>query len=625
MSDQEHGIPTGYRENLQSGNRTQVPPVGAYNTAQSRQLPEFPAPSQTSPTRSPPRKPVGAYERNPESTDSLAAPPPPPHRNGASSPSRYRHQPSTSRDQNIVAPGGGFLGVGGAGDSDQPYERDGQALRDIDNLSGSRMITPSPESDSASYQAQGASQPKMQRYSQSSTAPLSSHAAGMATKSSSPPRGIPAPGMLAYGYGYDSNMPSARSHRSDAYDAFVDPQDIAEDLDDGFEEQPTSRRNQFGAGAAAGASGAAVPSMLKAFGSRNPSYGQVPGGRNGDPEKSEWLRNNGGRSKRLKYIFGGLGVLIIIGIIAGVVGGIVATNPSSGGSDSSSSSSSSDSDSGNKYNINSPEVQALLHNKNLHKVFPAMDYTPLNGQYPACLTVPPDQNNVTLDVTMLSQLTPAIRLYGTDCDQTQMVLTAIDKLEMNDTMKVWLGVWLENNSTTNNRQLNQMYDILDTYDSSHFAGVIVGNEVLFREDMTEEELGQVLNTVRQKLVSKGIDLPVSTSDLGDNWTSALAADSDIVMSNVHPFFAGVKPDAAPGWTWEFWTTHDVILAQGSGGSYPKNIISETGWPSAGGNDCGTGYKCPTSTAGAIAGIDELNDFMKGWVCPSMANGTTFFW
>lgn len=24
-------------------------------------------------------------------------------------------------------------------------------------------------------------------------------------------------------------------------------------------------------------------------------------------------------------------------------------------------------------------------------------------------------------------------------------------------------------------------------------------------------------------------------------------------------------------------------------------------------------------------FDELNEFMEGWVCPSMANGTTYFW
>jgi exo-beta-1,3-glucanase (GH17 family) len=78
-------------------------------------------------------------------------------------------------------------------------------------------------------------------------------------------------------------------------------------------------------------------------------------------------------------------------------------------------------------------------------------------------------------------------------------------------------------------------------------------------------------------------------------------------------------------TWSFWQTHDVILKSENGAKYPTNIISETGWPSQGGNDCGTGAKCATKTEGAVAGISELNEFMDGWVCQSMANGTTYFW
>lgn len=371
--------------------------------------------------------------------------------------------------------------------------------------------------------------------------------------------------------------------------------------------------------------------MLRAFGSRDPSgnYGPVPGGGDRgsrDPEKSEWLDKQSSGKKRMKWIVGSvIGIIILAAVVGGVVAGVLASKKSSSGSSGSSSSSSSG-DSQGLYDINSSQVKALLNNDNLHKVFPGMDYTPLNAQYPACLTVGPDQNNVTLDMAMLSQLTPAVRLYGTDCNQTEMVLTAIDKLGYNDTLKVWVGVWLGTNATTNSRQLQQMYDILDTYPSSHFAGVIVGNEVLFRKDLTETELGDQLQNVRKNLTARNIDLPVATSDLGDDWTAGLAADTDIVMSNVHPFFAGVTPEVAPGWAWSFWQTNDVVLTGTStGSSYPKNIISEIGWPSSGGNDCGTDAVCASDTDGSVANIDNMNTFMDGWVCQSLTNATTYFW
>ncbi|KAH9825475.1 glycoside hydrolase family 17 protein [Teratosphaeria destructans] len=408
------------------------------------------------------------------------------------------------------------------------------------------------------------------------------------------------------------------------HDAFVDEDDAPR--------QRESRRKRDRKVIAPLAVGTGAAGLFRSLESRytSGSYQSVTGGSSGriggDSEKSEWLQKNSNGRKKMKWVIGSIiGVMLLAAIIGGAVGGVLARKKSLTGSKASASVSSSTKD--GLFDIISPQVKELLNNNALHKVFPGMDYTPLNAQYPACLTVPPDQNNITLDMAMLAQLTPAVRLYGTDCNQTEMVLEAINRLGYNDTLKVWLGVWLENNATTNARQVSQMYDILDNYPSTHFAGVIVGNEVLFRKDLSETDLGEQLTYVRNNLTAKEIDLPVATSDLGDDWTAALAADTDIVMANVHPFFAGVTPDAASGWTWEFWQTNDVVLTgtDKSTAGYPKNIIAETGWPSAGGNDCGTDSTCPNSTAGAVASVDNMNTYLDGWVCDSLTNGTTYFW
>lgn len=318
--------------------------------------------------------------------------------------------------------------------------------------------------------------------------------------------------------------------------------------------------------------------MFKAFGPRDVSgsYGAVG---SGDPEKSEWLQRQSSGSKRLRWILGIVAALVVIGaIVGGVVGGVLAKkhDDSTGGADSHGAQTSSGSSNG-LWDIHSSQVQSVLNNKNLHKVFPGMDYTPLNAQYPACLSNMPDQNNITLDIAILSQLTPAVRLYGTDCNQTEMVLTAIDRLGLNDTMKVWLGVYLDGNATTNTRQLQQMYHILDAYPSSRFAGVIVGNEVLFSAYMTAAELASQLQSVRSNLTSKKIDLTVSTADVGVAWSEnpSLAASSDIVMANVHPYFAGVTAQNGTSWAYSFWTTDDVPLTAKTGtlggATYPKQV------------------------------------------------------
>lgn len=160
-----------------------------------------------------------------------------------------------------------------------------------------------------------------------------------------------------------------------------------------------------------------------------------------------------------------------------------------------------------------------------------------------------------------------------------MVLSAIDKLALTD-MKVWLGVWIDKNSTTNNRGLDAMYNILSKYGADPFKGVIVGNEVLYRNDSTEAQLGDILSAVKTNLTNQNIDLDVATSDLGDNWASSLVDNVDIVMSNIHPFFAGVTAEVAAGWTWDFWQQLDTVLTNND---RKQHIISETGWPSAGGS------------------------------------------
>ena len=431
----------------------------------------------------------------------------------------------------------------------------------------------------------------------------------------------------------------------------IDPDRIEDDGDDGIAPAVSRKRSVLGfnrgqsdhsgPAAASGAAGAAPGGVMGSLGGLvgrgNPAGngGRDPSGQyatvnnqnldHGEPEKSAWLSKQKSGNKRLRWIVGIIVVILILAAIAGgTVGGIKGTQrnknqgESSDSEDGSFQSATQDGDNNGDLGKDSAAIQKLMNNPDLHKVFPAMDYTPYNAQYPACLSNPTSQNNITRDMAVLSQLTNAVRLYGTDCNQTEMVLHAIDRLALTD-MKVWLGVWLGNNETTNVRGLSDMYKILDKHGQDPFAGVIVGNEVLFREDMTITELGNTLTEVKRNFTTLKYDLPVATSDLGDDWTAPLAASVDIVMSNIHPFFAGTTAEHGAGWTWNFWQQKNVVLTKGTN---IKNMISEVGWPSGGGKDCGEASTC---VDGAVAGIEEMNTFMDSFVCQSLANGTEFFW
>ncbi|KAI9832030.1 MAG: hypothetical protein M1819_004574 [Sarea resinae] len=722
FSGLDHNAPTHPEESFQQEPRRAYMPPASSTWAPSTMAKAIPAQ---------PRKPLPTVPLY--STDSQAPPPPPhtytkilPQDREPDDDGRYWGRElgysTSTRTASTTTPGMDNLGDGAAGGGINGIatgvanrnERESglQALRDIGIINPTRAFgTPSdvhmdpaerefdPIDSDSPYAPRPLSHGSRNRESYSSNVPLG--AAATAPALASPP--LPSPTnrlsdpmsqhsdtsqghFINDGTAHYADHPYARytsmwDPRVGQAGSGIDPEDIADDGEDGLQEEPSQRKSilslgkatdsskSLGAGHVAGgavASGVAgslggifgVKRLVSGSGARNTQsgqYGLVPGtdsprynNSDGNLEKSEWLNHQNSGNKRLKWLVGiFVAVVLIAAIVGGAVGGVLGSRKSSS---SSGQASSSTKNTNNGYlNADSPAIKSLMNNTALHKVFPGMDYTPMNAQYPACLTNPANQNNVTKDVAVLSQLTNAVRLYGTDCNQTEMVLAAIDHLGLNSSMKIWLGVWLENNATTNTRQLDQMYTLLNHYGSDHFAGVIVGNEVLYRKDMTETQLASVLEGVKSNLTDMKMDLPLATSDLGDDWTANLAEKVDVVMSNVHPFFGGVPAPQAASWTWQFWQDHDVILASKSssssssdadaeassaslassssstGATQKKSIISEVGWPTAGGTNCASTSSSCTSSTGSVAGVAGLNVFLDDWVCASLSNGTQYFW
>ncbi|KAJ5851768.1 uncharacterized protein N7529_011153 [Penicillium soppii] len=379
-----------------------------------------------------------------------------------------------------------------------------------------------------------------------------------------------------------------------------------------------------------GGGGAAAGGLLTGFFGKEKNadvaYNSVPGGGLEAGGAAAPAKKMDGR-KKMGWIVGlVLGFIILGAIVGGAVGGTIGSRHSNGSKASNVGTADGDTQSNGDLDKDSAEIKALLNNGDLHKVFPGVDYTPWGVQYPDCLKWPPSQNNVTRDMAVLSQLTNTVRLYGTDCNQTEMVLHAIDRLDLKD-MKLWLGVWIDSNTTSTERQLSKLYKVLDdTKDTSIYKGIIVGNEALYRAGSSKASamttLISYIQNVTSEVKTRNLDLPIATSDLGDNWTAELVDEVDVVMSNVHPFFAGVNVSIAAGWTWDFWQDHDVSLTKGTS---KKQIISEVGWPSGGGKDCGESPSCDADTPGSVASIDNMNSFMSDWVCQALENGTDYFW
>jgi len=513
-----------------------------------------------------------------------------------------------------------------------------------------RSFEATPFSDNHAYD----NMPPRAMYSQRSYGAPYSSSSSMHSGVSSPPQGVPYSDSPYNRYS-STNLDLAPGM------GHINPNDVADDDDWGMGPNSTpthhnKRRSFLPVGASRGASrdgrssgngsspgssinaGVAGAGGVAAAGGAYAAHDRGkydavptigPGSNSSNPDlikerPSDWRTKDDlhKRKKRMWIAIAIIAVIMLGAILGGVLGAMLSKDGGKGSRDGSSAQSASDVAKDNKEDLgkNSDEIKKLMNNPGLHKVFPGMDYTPLNTQYPDCLKVGASQNNITRDMAVMSQLTNAVRLYGTDCNQTQMLIHAIDRLEIKDTMKIWLGVWLDDNNKTTQRQIDQTWDILDKYGCDYFKGIIIGNEVLYRKDLTATQLLGHVEDFRKNITDHKCTLPVAMADLGDNWTGDMATKVDIVMSNIHPFFAGVTAEEGAAWTNNFWKTHDVALTATSNNI--KQIIAEVGWPSAGGKSCGGADTC---TTGSVAGITEMNTFMEDWVCPSLANKTEYFW
>lgn len=601
------------------------------------------------------------------------APVPPPHRSGPVSHNSSSSITTPGADAFSESAGGGMPGLAVSVANQNPRESGMAAMRGgYEGQQGPPQYpqdrTP-PQYPASPYTQQPHGQQQYQQYPQQQrqqgyyeqTAGYGGPQGGYGTPQSSSSPSLTPMGAAAFPSGRNTPSRSNNSLYSHTSDPFTDahlsygqrldpnlgqvnPHDIDDDGDDGINYARPARnsllslgnnssRGNVAAGAAAGGVMGGVlgrnrnSAHYDPVSNPNMPYGAGAGGnRSIDPaEKSAWLSKKEKSKKRRRWcIIIAVSIVILAAITGGVLGGLLSQNGILGGGGKSgghSGQSATDDQAENgDLDISSSEIKALMNNPNLHKVFPGVDYTPLNVQYPDCLHNPPSQNNVTRDVAVISQLTNTLRLYGTDCNQTEMTIHAIRQLKLEDTMKIWMGVWQDGNTTTNERQLSQMWHILDQYGSDPFKGVIVANEILFRKQMTLTQLGNLLQTVRTNLTSHGWTLPVATSDLGDDWTSGLGQASDYIMSNIHPFFGGMPASEAAGWTWSFWENQNKAFWKAD---KEKNIIAEIGWPTKGGQQCPSSQTSCSNPS--VASIDGLNQLLEDWVCPALTNGTNYFW
>lgn len=221
-----------------------------------------------------------------------------------------------------------------------------------------------------------------------------------------------------------------------------------------------------------------------------------------------------------------------------------------------------------------PPITEFTPDPNLRKAFYGLDYNPAKSLMPWC--------GVTLqmvidDVILMSQVANRIRLYGMDCGQADLTFQALKLLKIR--MGVVLTLWVDKDPVTYKRQYDTLFQVLDTHGTDMVEGVSVGNEVIFRKDQDITTLGTMMEDVRAQIKKRYPTkaIPVFTSEIGNNMNEALAAISDELSGNLHPYFSDTPAAQAANWTLGQYST--LITENPTKAGY-NGSISEVGWPSA---------------------------------------------
>ncbi len=178
----------------------------------------------------------------------------------------------------------------------------------------------------------------------------------------------------------------------------------------------------------------------------------------------------------------------------------------------------------------------------------------------------PSEDEIKEDLSILSGFTSNIRTYGND-----EILYEIPRLCNEAGINCYPGAWISGNESANDQSIENLIKIANqSYNTT--KGLIVGSEVLFRRDISEEKLIEYITQV-----NLATDIPVTTAETWSEWLNHpnLAEAVDNILIHVHPYWEGISIYDAVGHVIEKWNKIKE--------DYPGKevIIGEAGWPTAG--------------------------------------------
>jgi glucan 1,3-beta-glucosidase len=137
-------------------------------------------------------------------------------------------------------------------------------------------------------------------------------------------------------------------------------------------------------------------------------------------------------------------------------------------------------------------------------------------------------------------------------------------------IKTLVGAWLGNDKEKNEKEIESIIKVA----KDGYADIVaVGNEVLLRGDLTEDEIIKHIQKVKQEITN----VPVGYVDAYYEFVNhpLICSVCDVILANCYPFWEGYPLEHSLSYLKNMYY-QAVSAAKGK-----KVIISETGWPNLG--------------------------------------------
>lgn len=148
----------------------------------------------------------------------------------------------------------------------------------------------------------------------------------------------------------------------------------------------------------------------------------------------------------------------------------------------------------------------------------------------------------------------------------------IPRIAHQNGLKTLVGAWLGDDLELNEREIEGLITLAKEGCVDIAA---VGNEVMYRKDLTEEQLIAYINRVKEALPN----IPVGYVDAYYEFSHRpnITAVCDVILTNCYPYWEGCPI--------EYSLPHMVSMFNSAkdAGQGKRVIITETGWPSQGGS------------------------------------------